>query len=65
MSSMPSIAFSAGDQPVQVAPHERLAAGQPDRAHADGCGRANDLRDFFVAQDLVALQPGKPASGMQ
>jgi hypothetical protein len=48
---------------VQVAPEQRLAAGEADGAHADRCGGAYDFGDLFVAEDLVAMQPRQSRLG--
>ena len=44
------------DQAVQIAADQRLAAGEPDAAHADLGRRAHDLGDLLVAEDLGACR---------
>ncbi len=41
----------------QVTPDERLAAGQSDLADAQTSEHADEARDLFEAQDLLAAQP--------
>ena len=45
------------DQPWEVAAHERLAAGQPDGAHAELHEHADEPRDLLEAQQLLAFEP--------
>ena len=44
---MPGIAGDIGDQPRQVAAHERLAAGQPDLVDAQRHGHAHEAGDLL------------------
>ena len=44
------------DQPVEVAPHQRLAAGQAQLLHAEPDEDARQARDFLEAQDRAVRQ---------
>jgi hypothetical protein len=48
------------DQAPQLAPHERLAAGQADVVHAHAAQQGHEPRDLLVGQQRVALQPRQP-----
>ena len=47
-------------EPREVAPHERLAAGQPHVAHAHLGEQPDEPRDLLEREDPVALQPRQP-----
>jgi hypothetical protein len=51
------------DEPRELAPHERLAAGQAQVGHAHPGHDPHEPLDLLEAEDLVALEPGQPVGG--
>ena len=52
MSPMPSIAASMLDQPLELAPQQRLAAGQADLLDAERREDRRDARDLLEREQL-------------
>ncbi len=50
------------DEVFDVAPDERLAAGDPDRPHAERGEDADDALDLLEAQELLAVEEGVVAA---
>ena len=57
-SSIPSIRREHGDQGLEIATHERLAAGQAHLAHAQRDRRTDHAFDLLEVEDLGAWQEG-------
>ena len=54
---MPSTPRQHRHEPRELAPHERLAAGEPEVGDAHPREQRHDALDLLEAQDLVAVEP--------
>lgn len=43
---------------MDVLPHERFAAGEPDLVHTEASRDADELRDFFKGEQLGTVEEG-------
>jgi hypothetical protein len=50
-------------EPRKLAPHERLAAREPQVGHAHARHHRHQPLDLLEAQHLVAVEPGEPVRG--